>query len=220
MDKKTRTISLKSVVKQLLTHADLTANGLAKLLKLPTPTIHRLTTGEVEDPRISTLTLIADYFGVTIDQLMGRKKLEKHFYSKNINQNFRLPFSIPLCTLRDSCKFQVHSQNPSYWFRWQSNIDHDDDEKIFAVKIQNNLYDPLFAQNSVLIINSENAAKNGDYALINFDGDAEPVLKRYMSEGKNKYLCTVNDELKTTPYNQKEMKIIGVVIEAYRNFRD
>ncbi|OGT39000.1 MAG: hypothetical protein A3E81_05660 [Gammaproteobacteria bacterium RIFCSPHIGHO2_12_FULL_36_30] len=215
-----RTISLMNVVKQLLACADLTANGLAKLLKLPTPTVHRLATGEVEDPRISTLILIADYFGVTIDQLMGRKKLEKHFYSKNINQNFRLPFSIPLLTLRDACKFRTHLQNPPHWFCWQSNTDYDDDEKIFAVKIQNNLYDPLFAQNTVLIINPENAAKNGDYVLVNFDDDAAPVLKRYMSEGKNKYFCTINDELKTTPYNQKEMIMVGVVIEAYRNFRD
>ena len=74
--------TLAQALTQLLHHAKLTTNGLAVILGVPTPTIYRLAMGDVTDPRISTLTIIADYFGVTIEQLMGRKPLDKKFYSK------------------------------------------------------------------------------------------------------------------------------------------
>jgi transcriptional regulator with XRE-family HTH domain len=38
-------------------------------------TIRRLLSGETTDPRISTLKLIADYFGVSIDSLIEKGNL-------------------------------------------------------------------------------------------------------------------------------------------------
>ena len=66
--------SLKTVIKQLLVHTHLSGNALAKAIKLPTPTIHRLITGEVQDPRLSTLIMIADYFGVS--EIVIQKRLQ------------------------------------------------------------------------------------------------------------------------------------------------
>ncbi|OGT51107.1 MAG: hypothetical protein A3E84_04660 [Gammaproteobacteria bacterium RIFCSPHIGHO2_12_FULL_42_13] len=73
---------LAKVMTQLLDHAGLTTNGLAVILGIPTPTIYRLAMGDVTDPRLSTMTLIADYFGITIEQLTGRAPLDKKFYKK------------------------------------------------------------------------------------------------------------------------------------------
>lgn len=67
--------ALKRVLKKLLAQHGLTANALANKLNVPTPTIHRLVTGDVKDPRISTLIIIANYFSVTIEQLLGREKM-------------------------------------------------------------------------------------------------------------------------------------------------
>lgn len=68
-------LCLSDVLKRLLQDNSLTANKLAVTLCIPTPTIHRLVTGEVQDPRLSTLTAIADYFDITIEQLVGRKSI-------------------------------------------------------------------------------------------------------------------------------------------------
>lgn len=221
MEKKARTVSLMSVLRQLLMHVDLTANGLAKILSVPTPTIHRLTTGDVRDPRLSTLTLLSDYFGVTIDQLAGRQILDPRFYLEIEGGTLKPAFSIPLFTFHEAGALHAHLKKPTHWFRWKSHCDDADIEKIFAIKIKNNLYEPLFSQETVIVINPTIQVENGDYVLVSFAGDNAPVLKRYISEGKNKYLCMVNNtDIKTEKHNPKESKIIGVVIEACKQFRN
>lgn len=220
MEKKIRTASLMDRMKQLLAHTDLTANGLATLLNLPTPTIHRLVTGEVQDPRISTLILIADYFGVSIDQLSGRQPLDAQFYSKGDAKSIKPAFSIPLLTMHEAHTLLKHSKESTQWFYWHSNSNHqDNNESVFAIAIKNNLYEPLFYHDSIIILDPKINPENGDYVLVNFDGDHLPVLKRYISEGKNKYLFTVNSDVKTARFDSKVSVIIGVVIEAYRSFR-
>lgn len=78
--KQKKPANIQSVLKRLLAKHGITANGLATKLDLPTPTIHRLMTGEVQDPRLSTLIFIADYFDITIEQLTGRALLPKNFF--------------------------------------------------------------------------------------------------------------------------------------------
>ena len=74
--------TLAQVLTYLLDYADLTPNGLAVILGIPTPTIYRLAMGDVTDPRLSTLTMIANYFGITIEQLVGRAPLDKKFHKR------------------------------------------------------------------------------------------------------------------------------------------
>lgn len=211
---------LLSVLKQLLAHKKLSSNGLAKLLALPTPTIHRLITGEVQDPRISTLLLIANYFEITVDQLLGRKVLDKKFYADVVAKTDQPSCSIPLLTMGEACALPKNIKKATQWFRWHSQISDTDNEKSFSILIKNNLYEPLFSQGSVIVINATNHPENGDYVLVNFEGDSTPVLKRYISEGKNKFFSAIGVDTKNIPLNPKNSKIIGVVIETYRNFKN
>lgn len=47
----------------------LSENQLARNTGVPQPTIHRVLAGKVEDPRDGTLRPLAEYFGVTVEQL-------------------------------------------------------------------------------------------------------------------------------------------------------
>ena len=55
----------------LLKQNNLNATQLAHFIGIPMMTIRRLLSGETEDPRISTLKLIADYFNISVDLLIG-----------------------------------------------------------------------------------------------------------------------------------------------------
>lgn len=50
-------------------------SDLARQLGIPPPSINRILSGQITDPRCSTLMLLADYFEVRMDQLVGREKL-------------------------------------------------------------------------------------------------------------------------------------------------
>lgn len=47
-------------------------SDLARQLDIPPPSINRILSGQITDPRCSTLILLADYFDVSIDDLLGR----------------------------------------------------------------------------------------------------------------------------------------------------
>lgn len=45
---------------------------LAEELNIPAPSINRILSGQITDPRLSTVVLIADYFEISVDDLIGR----------------------------------------------------------------------------------------------------------------------------------------------------
>lgn len=53
-------------------HGVRSGTQLARLLNLPAPTVNRLLSGAVQDPRLSTLMRVANHFKVTLDELIGR----------------------------------------------------------------------------------------------------------------------------------------------------
>src|SRR5687768_7820890 len=71
---------------KLLTFHQINESELAKNLKLPYNTIHRLLTGTTSDPRVSTLQQIADYFHVTLDYLLN-KNASEHYIEQQMNLN-------------------------------------------------------------------------------------------------------------------------------------
>lgn len=211
--------SLRKVLKHLVLSNQLSANMLAKTLNLPTPTIQRLLTGEVLDPRASTLMAIADYFCISIDQLLGREKLS----SKYENQDklaVRLPNTIPIFTLAE-----LNDKNmtkPASWLKWQHQSNPNDQiefNSLFAVAIKNDLYEPIFHTGTFLIINPEIDPRSGDYVLIKFMNDNAPVIKKYVAEGDCKYLYSLKSDVKTVAFEPNKCKILGIISESYINFR-
>lgn len=217
--------TLMSVLNQLLVHSNLSANALAKKLNLPTPTIYRILTGEVRDPRSSTLIAIADYFGVKVDQLLGKESLKEflHLHEPASLLIARPPMSIPILTISEIVEYEKSSVTPTEWFRWQNQItDHDSNnhKNIFAVVIKNNVYAPVFVSGTYIIVNPNIQPDNGDYVLVNFAGETSSVIKMFISDGRFKYLYPLKSELKNIQFNDNECKIIGVIIEAYTRFKN
>ncbi len=217
--------TLQNVLRWLLNHAKLSPNSLAKKLALPAPTINRLVTGEVTDPRASTLTTIADYFGVTPGQLLGRETLNGKYAEHEQVQPpiFRPPMSIPILTLAEAVEYERFFEASSNWFRWQKQS-HDSEgethKNIFAVNIKNNLYEPTFMKGAFIIVNPNINLNSGDYVLVNFSGDPAAVIKKYIAEGHYKYLYPLNPDLKTVMLEENACYIIGVIIEAYISFKN
>ncbi|MCX7120502.1 MAG: LexA family transcriptional regulator [Gammaproteobacteria bacterium] len=201
--------SLSEVLKQLFAKTKLSSHRLAQTLGMPTPTIHRLLTGVVQDPKISTLTLLSDYFHITIEQILGRAPLPDI-----IMKPF---FSVPLLTMNQACSYEKHMRKPGRWYRWQAQSDNNA-EKVFSIKIDNNLYEPIFLAGSHLIVKTDIEPSNGDYVLVSFVGDTTPVIKKYIAEGRHKYLSALTSDLKPVSLDPSELTVLGVVIESNKCF--
>lgn len=89
MDKSLYTLSLDMFnenLSLLMNEYNITDSELARALKLPYNTIHRLVSGQTTDPRISTLKSIATYFNVSLDSLLKPNCLLSD-KEKNIHPN-------------------------------------------------------------------------------------------------------------------------------------
>ena len=60
---------------ELMREHEMSANQLAEKLALPQPTITRITSGETTKPRIDTLCKLAEFFHVSVSQLIGEAPL-------------------------------------------------------------------------------------------------------------------------------------------------
>ncbi|PHM39292.1 transcriptional regulator [Xenorhabdus mauleonii] len=61
---------IRNIAYLMAIHGLKSATKLAEILDIPQSTLHRLTSGEVEDPKYFTLKTIGDYFGRTPAELM------------------------------------------------------------------------------------------------------------------------------------------------------
>ncbi len=198
--------SLSQVLAKLLAREKMSMNAFAREINFPPPTIHRLLTGEVQDPKASTLNAIADYFQISIDQLLGKVPLENAL-SKPI-------CSIPVLNLTEAKMYEKYLHAPQEWLRWQHK-NAEQPTNIFAVLLKNNIYDPPFLNGTYLIVNPQITPHSGDYVLTNFNNDSEVVIKKYFSEGRQKYLYPLKQDLSSIPFDPKECGLIGVITEIY-----
>lgn len=77
--------SFKERLKDLRTERGMTQDQLADALDIPAPTIRRLESSETDSiPRKERLSLISDYFNVSIDYLLGKTDIR---YDLESNSN-------------------------------------------------------------------------------------------------------------------------------------
>lgn len=71
----------------LLKQANLTLTDIARETRIPITTLHNILSGKSPDPKLSILNVLADKFGISIDQLTGRISLPKQL---NFNNHIKI----------------------------------------------------------------------------------------------------------------------------------
>ena len=192
----------------LLKKNNLSASQLAHLIDLPMMTIRRLLSGETEDPRISTLKMIADHFEVPIDllintnpnnQLISTKKTKSHLIPK-INWE-------TLSSLITSDDFHYNN-----WNNWQSISLNNDDfigPKAFALESRPSMY-PRFPKGTIFIIDPSTLPADGDIVLIKIKNNSEFTLRELIIDPPDWRLSPLISDSNTIILSTDEHEIIGV----------
>lgn len=211
----TASLEIKDILSQLLKRANIASGSeLARKLNLPAPTINRLLSGYVADPRSSTLVLIADYFNISVGQLLGKETIEG---TTVLPIDASLTSSIPLQSMSELDNESINLA--SEHFHWNSNA-ISQFPKAFAVKIDSTKLEPTFKKNTILIAAPDIQPEDNDYLLVQLGKDAACSLKRYITDGGESYFYPVIKGLKAFPLNETDYNILGVVLEAHVNFKD
>jgi SOS-response transcriptional repressor LexA len=196
-------ITIEKLIK--LQHTNM--HKLHKKTGVPLTTINRLINDKNVNPTISSLIPIADFFDVSLNQLMGIDPLESDSLVGKYIKKQKLWTEIPIISWEDAIQWPLNSLNISI-------------EKVISTDIllNANSYALIiietnwegFFPNSILIIDSVVTPEHGDYVIIWKIGQKIASLKQVLMDDDKVYLRPVNKDYQTQLLNES-YKILGVI---------
>ena len=212
--------NLKDVLTKLMDQKKINVPDLALAINLPHPTIYRLVNGIVTDPKISTLLLIASYFSISIEQLLGLEPIEEAESLK-----YRLATSVfhPILSWKDAIKgknfiLNLNRENWSDWFQTEKMPS----SKVYCLRSKKSM-EPRFQIGSILVIDPESDILDGDLVIVRYEDTDEATIREIVLDGPEKKLLQINQDLnkdaKLDVFDNTKT-LLGVVIKTSLNFKN
>jgi SOS-response transcriptional repressor LexA len=206
---------LHEVLRQLMDEIHISEAELARQTKIPQPTLHRILSGATTSPRGASLTPLANFFSITINQLLGEDPLPKNRVHGTFNPRVQGWKSIPLLKIVDVKDF-LNSEDKTNSERWVS-TDMTVSKDAFAIVAEGNSMSPRFEEGTVLIFEPEQTPDDQDFVLALIEGQQTPMFKQILVDGDDRYLKSFNSDYRTVFMTKKD-ELLGILIQAKMDF--
>lgn len=193
------------------------ATELARQTGLPTSTISRLRSNPTDcSPNLSSLMPIAEFFHLTISQLIGEDQISPELYEVTLHQNRQQKLSIPLLQTDEIIPHTQERLRSSQYILVDIPVNKD----AFAYLLQGNAMEPQFPDKTLLIIDPTIVPENLDYILVMPFNKKLPIFRQILIEGNEKYIKSLNPLFNEfIKLSEEKDKIVGVMVQSRRNFK-
>lgn len=206
--------NLASTLKSLLDRKNLSESELARRTGIGQPVIHRMASGETDNPKIETLRPIARFFDISLEQLLGDAPI-------NLDQPpvFKVEqehFNLPLITL-DLATLWPKNKDPDITYPFVlTNLKLS--ESAYAIRLKGSTMYPMFPDGTLLIIEPNHQPKHKDFVIVKLENHAQAVFKQLLIDGNTYYLKSVSKDYQ--PHRLKPADtILGVMLQARIDYR-
>lgn len=204
-----------NILKSLRVAKGLTQDELSKQLNISRSTIGMYEKG-AREPDFETLELIADYFNVYTDYLLGRTVKTTYIPSSalrkgvSINVLGRVAAGIPIDAIEEVIDTEEITEEMAKT------------GEFFGLKIKGNSMEPRIYENDVVIVRQQNDAESGDVVIATINGD-EATCKRLRKYRDGIELISNNPSYEPMFFSNEEIlskpvRIIGKVVELRGKF--
>ena len=203
-----------NILKSLRSSHGLTQEELSKNLKISRSTIGMYESG-ARQPDFETLELIADYFNVDTDYLLGRTNKTTYIPTPSrkgivINVLGRVAAGIPLEAIEDIIDTEEISEEMAKT------------GEFFGLQINGDSMEPKFSKGDVVIVRKQDDAETGDIVIAMVNGD-DATCKRLKKYQEGIALISTNPAYDPIYFSNKEIeekpvRIIGKVVELRAKF--
>ncbi len=209
MDKKQPLHTLPDVLAKLMAEKRIDDATLSASTGVTPSTLARLKSDQSCNPTVVNLKPIAQFFNISITQLLGDEPLP----SENNPKNFKT-FQMPLIEWREIIEFSnkkeaIAADNILRWVCTERNVS----EKSFATVVPSDSFESPFLKGAVIIIDPEYPLKDGDYAFFKMNAQAL-AFKKVLIDGQDIYLKSVNTGLDKTVIAGNQWECVGVAVEV------
>lgn len=207
-------LNFATTLKKLLFERDIKPIDLSREVNLPPTTIHRFITGKSTRPYDSSLKPIADYFSVTVDQLLGESPLlsETIITDKNINSKNRIHF-LPLTAWENlhTRSVNVKSEDEKEKVPFSGNIG----ARAFAVVLSDSSMEPQFSKGNLLIFDPDKKPTDRSYVLVELEENIF-IFRQLIIDAEHQFLKPLNPDLNMFKMRllEKKNRIVAVLVEA------
>lgn len=202
-------------LKELRENAGLSQYGFADRFGVSQSTVGNWEAGKRE-PNFQTMERLADFFGVSVDYLLGRENATEGPPepsvpgSKWIPVLGTVPAGMPIEAIEDILDYEEISPQMA------KSGDY------FALKIKGQSMEPHIKSGDVVIIKRQNDCDSGDVAVVMVNGD-EATVKRIKKRPEGLMLIPNNPTFEPMFYSSEQIEtlpvtIIGKVVELRRKF--
>lgn len=201
---KDKSISITSaVIKELMQSEGLTEAELSRRTNLPQTTLHRILTGETSSPRGKSLQAIANYFSLSINELLTSPTPAS---AKNKQ------YKIRILDWSKGCLGNIESAITAKTVI----TDADVSQASFALHMNDSSMDMQFPQGSLLIFDPQRKPNDRCFVLAYTDKEETYFFRQLVCSGSERYLKSLSPDLASVPLRklEKKDKILGVLVQT------
>ncbi|CEK09262.1 LexA family transcriptional regulator [Legionella hackeliae] len=165
-------------LKKLLQEENISENEFSKRIGIPQQMINRIISGENQNPKLSTITPIANYFKIPLQELISNANCDSTSSRITLTPN-----KIPYITLEEIKEHGIG--NAILHAKKFITIDLDKSKNYFATTMNDNSMEPKFSKGTILVFDKEKEPNNGDFCLLKCE-DKHYVFRQIMINSTNK----------------------------------
>jgi SOS-response transcriptional repressor LexA len=181
---------------------------------VPIPTIQRLRNDPAANPTISSLKPIADFFSLTVNQLIGDEPLPTNYVAGSYKDNQLNWIELPIISWEEVIKWpQVNIEKRNVK---TLAIDIDISKTGYCLEvIEENLTN--LAPGTILIVDPKAECKHRDFIIVQHKNEKKATLKQLLIEDEIKYIKSLVFGYQINKISNN-YKLLGVVLEYRMEF--
>ncbi|GAB4394060.1 MAG: S24 family peptidase [Gammaproteobacteria bacterium] len=205
---------LKSNLQQLLAARNQRQADLARETQLPHSLLSRIFSNPEPNPTFNTLATLANYFSISISQLVGEEPLPDETIIHKRNRANYVPFivweNIPawapkkLSTFVE--KFIV--------------MDSASSDTLFCTQLVDTTMEPRFPSGTLLAFDPTQNPHDQDFVLAYLKKSKHVLFRQLFTNGEEWMLKPLNCDFKPLESTQKECTVLGILVSAQMYFKD
>jgi transcriptional regulator with XRE-family HTH domain len=197
-------------LKALMQQHKVNASELARHTTINQSVIHRILDSSTLNPLLSTLVALAEYFHISIDDLVGYKAHKTNESSLTLGTLIPLFYQNQLQQTRDPNQAYEHEMTllPV-------------SKNCFGFVLLNNAMAPKFGKGCTVLIEPDAVIEDGDYVLFYHEQNQQCIFRQFLTDGTHNILKAYQE-----PFSSKEapdiknLKFLGVMVQAiYHSLR-
>lgn len=193
----------------------ITVTELARQTSVGQPVIHRMASGETDNPKVGSLSPIAKFFNINISQLIGDEPLPADRIPGSHNPFYRSWTQLPLLSWSQAAHWpnEIPDNDIASFVSTDSNVS----EYAFAIRMEDNTMHPCYPEGSILIIEPTIKATDKDFAVVHVEGQQKIQFKQILFDNDDLYLKPLNADFEIKRVEGK-YQIIGVLVQSLTEY--